>query len=507
MNGNTAHNQRLDSWKEIAAYLRRDERTAIRWEKAKGLPIRRVPGGKRKTVFAYTAELDAWLTDEKSVDITAVEELPNQLETEDEPKVTNHTELKPVDHFVPRGTAKAIPTPSHVVLRGTDQPSPFRASAIDDFEVRGRYIRLARYAGVAVGLLIIIGTIVFLFGSRFRMASAEVPVRIGFSLNAVQAFDSKDKMLWEHTYPLPLELDAPSAENHLTDVSRISDFREDGQREALVGVVFHVDHDRNDPNPSEVDLFSTTGQRLWSYIPHGKFQFGQHELDGPWYLMDIFAPSQPSHKIWAAFEHGIWGNAYIVNLDPFDGRENLRFVNTGVLYALNEVQSGTKTYVLAGGFNNEANAGSLAVIDEDIPFAASPQTPGSRHECLSCPAGKPDYYFVFPRSELSDIREIHEDSVIHVSVNHGQIEVEKGEPTKGDSARIHYVILSNEKFRVASLRFSSDYDEVHRRYEREGKIDHTLEKCPERLHPKPIKMWTPSTGWTEIQIPPTPFNQ
>src|SRR5215471_13425423 len=53
-------NRRLDSWKEIAAHLGRNERTAIRWEK-KGLPVHRVPGGQRQAVFAYTDEIDAWL--------------------------------------------------------------------------------------------------------------------------------------------------------------------------------------------------------------------------------------------------------------------------------------------------------------------------------------------------------------------------------------------------------------------------------------------------------------
>ena len=57
-------NGRLDSWKDIAAYLGRDVRTAIRWGKEKGLPVRRVPGGKRQAVFAYTAELDSWLRGE-----------------------------------------------------------------------------------------------------------------------------------------------------------------------------------------------------------------------------------------------------------------------------------------------------------------------------------------------------------------------------------------------------------------------------------------------------------
>src|ERR1039458_5540938 len=54
--------QRLDSWKEIAAYLGRDLRTVRRWEEDKGLPVYRVPGGERRAVFAYRAEIDAWLT-------------------------------------------------------------------------------------------------------------------------------------------------------------------------------------------------------------------------------------------------------------------------------------------------------------------------------------------------------------------------------------------------------------------------------------------------------------
>jgi Tol biopolymer transport system component len=59
-----ARSGRLDSWKEIADYLRRDVTTVIRWERDKGLPIHRVPGGKRQAVFAFIPELDAWLRNE-----------------------------------------------------------------------------------------------------------------------------------------------------------------------------------------------------------------------------------------------------------------------------------------------------------------------------------------------------------------------------------------------------------------------------------------------------------
>ncbi len=51
---------RLDSWKEIAAYLKRDEKTVRRWEKSEGLPVRRHVHKTQATVYAYKAELDAW---------------------------------------------------------------------------------------------------------------------------------------------------------------------------------------------------------------------------------------------------------------------------------------------------------------------------------------------------------------------------------------------------------------------------------------------------------------
>ena len=57
----TANGERIDSWKHISAYLGRDVSTVIRWEKEKGLPVHRIPGGRRQSVFAYRHELDRWI--------------------------------------------------------------------------------------------------------------------------------------------------------------------------------------------------------------------------------------------------------------------------------------------------------------------------------------------------------------------------------------------------------------------------------------------------------------
>ncbi len=53
--------RRLESWKAIAQHLGREVRSVQRWEQERGLPVHRVPGEKRGSVFAYADELDAWL--------------------------------------------------------------------------------------------------------------------------------------------------------------------------------------------------------------------------------------------------------------------------------------------------------------------------------------------------------------------------------------------------------------------------------------------------------------
>lgn len=49
----------LTSWKEIAAFLGVNVRTAQKWENERKLPVRRLPGGRGR-VAADVAALDAW---------------------------------------------------------------------------------------------------------------------------------------------------------------------------------------------------------------------------------------------------------------------------------------------------------------------------------------------------------------------------------------------------------------------------------------------------------------
>src|SRR5271165_476631 len=57
---------RLESWGEIAAYLRRDVRTVQRWERDEALPVHRHQHRERGTVYAYTGEIDRWYKERRS---------------------------------------------------------------------------------------------------------------------------------------------------------------------------------------------------------------------------------------------------------------------------------------------------------------------------------------------------------------------------------------------------------------------------------------------------------
>jgi TolB-like protein/Tfp pilus assembly protein PilF len=63
LNTEIENDELLEGWKAIADHLDKTERTVQRWEKTKGLPVRRLKSGspeEMSRVFAYKSELNAW---------------------------------------------------------------------------------------------------------------------------------------------------------------------------------------------------------------------------------------------------------------------------------------------------------------------------------------------------------------------------------------------------------------------------------------------------------------
>ena len=83
--------RRLDSWKEIASYLDRSEKTVRRWEEKEGLPVHRLLHEKRSSVYAYTNELETWWKSRKLLDAIDVDPSGESPGLEDESVIAEET--------------------------------------------------------------------------------------------------------------------------------------------------------------------------------------------------------------------------------------------------------------------------------------------------------------------------------------------------------------------------------------------------------------------------------
>ena len=464
---------RLDSWKAIAEYLGRNVRTAARWAEQRGMPVHRVPGGKRGAVFALTGEIDNWLLKQEG----DTQQAKDDVRAVDERSVGAHL--------------------------GAEETSAVEAGN----RVQGSRKWMARMWGrstlrIGFPLLIILLMVGGLLVVR-RPASSHAAqfFSISYGTDTLQAVNAGGNTLWVHKYPWPISKEYFEALKGKPPLVRIADFMGDGGNEAAVVVPFRDGPDPMEGFQSELDFFTSAGKLAWTYLPRRAFRFGDHDLRDPWYIYDMFVSSgTKGASLWATACHHTWGNSFVVQLDPRTGQPTLRFVNTGILRALSEVHTSGGTYLLAGGFNNEWDGGSLAIINENRLFAASPQTPGTRHKCESCPRGDPDYYYVFPRSELNRISKLYEDPINVVRVSEDGIELSSSERHSVGPENIVYLLSKEPPFTLLSVRYNSDYDRLHSIWSSEGKIHHSLADCPERLHPKPIRVWTPSRVWAEVQV-------
>jgi TolB-like protein/lipopolysaccharide biosynthesis regulator YciM len=64
--------ERLDSWKEVASFFRREVRTVQLWEKNEGLPVRRQHHKKLGSVYAYRSELERWWATRSAMGVAQV---------------------------------------------------------------------------------------------------------------------------------------------------------------------------------------------------------------------------------------------------------------------------------------------------------------------------------------------------------------------------------------------------------------------------------------------------
>jgi TolB-like protein len=160
-------NGRLDSWKEIASYLNRSERTVRRWEEREGLPVHRQLHDKRGSVYAYPDELRDWWESRQLHD--AAEAQPPDRQVHDpEPDLAGtgtanlgHPEIRPPG---PDGIPHADSASTTGKPRTGPPPQPPRWRA----------------ALLIIVFLVVVGLLAVMFGGSLResILRRSSPVRI-----------------------------------------------------------------------------------------------------------------------------------------------------------------------------------------------------------------------------------------------------------------------------------------------------------------------------------------
>ena len=260
---------RLDSWKEIAAYLGRDIRTVIRWEERRGLPVYRLPGGPRPRVFAYPDELDRWLEQ--------------------------------------RGTANEAPEAGTAMPNGPAIPQSAGS--------HGRYFKLIALSGL--GLVLVVTAALSILPR-----AAGSPRALTIAGKELLALDASGAPLWRYPFDAAGFGDPPKPWYH------IGDFDADGRDEALASLEVTPPGAANQHH-GELVSFNGRGVPRWSVVPDDRIAFREGDYGPPWAPADLqtYAVDGEARFAWSV-HHFTWWPGLLITLDAAGNRLG-SFVNSG----------------------------------------------------------------------------------------------------------------------------------------------------------------------------------
>lgn len=429
---------RLDSWKEIADYLGRDVRTAMRWAKSNGLPVRRV-AGKGRSVFAFTHEIDTWLAGA-------------------------HLEA---------GAPVNAPATSDAPAASAPAPSRDRS---------------AQWRWAAGALLLIVVAASALISRRTLQTPDPAPSRVTATGSEVSIVDADGVSSVIHRFD-------PDKQFDLRVPPLLSDVDGDGGAEVLLAPPIYTSASTRQVQSGELLNLSPAGGARWRFAFDDVLAFGDERFDGPWAIIDWqVEPAGSGRRIALAAHHFLWWPSIVAVLDSTGARLST-FVNPGWTEAVLWID---RDHLAVAGFNNAHNAGMFAVIDPRADRSLAPGTPPGTYACANCGGTAPLFYATFPRSEVNTLlaARFNRAQISTLSEPFRVTTIEVPDDTNVATAIYDF----DRSFRLVRARYSEGYWDVHRRLELEGRIAHSRETCPGRNGPPVIHVWDVARGeWRDVK--------
>jgi hypothetical protein len=365
----TADTDRLNGWKEIASYLGKGVRTAQRWERDFGLPVRRLGADGGEIVFASRAEISRWL-ETAAHSRAAGGSLPDDVADSTE-------ESPPVE-----------PVAAANVRR--DQARAGNASGTWRWLLAAAAVILAVAGG-------------FWFNGRPHEGTrlGQQPVSWRVEDDQLTVLGKEDQLLWSFRPGTDLAEDAYRRDHDARDALRptpvlIEDLEGDGSREVVFPAV------NSDGSRSVVYMFNADGTvRFAHQAPTGSFRFGDTAYQADWTLEGTWTTvdGNGQRSLWLPYRHKPYFPSLLVQLDPY-GRVLSQYMSNGYVVHVTASTWKGADVVLVGAANNESRGGSLAIFEgRTVRGSAPAQDP--KYRCTTCPPGGPDTFLTFPRTCLS----------------------------------------------------------------------------------------------------------
>lgn len=354
----------LDGWKAIAEYLGKSVRTAQRWETAFAMPVHRVGDRDGENVYAYRSALEAWRRQQTPAALGESVDLPGR-------------------------TADALVSP----------PAPGKRP-------------LSRQAGAGVGFLALAIAAGALAVSYFSVPTQ--PARWWVSGPDFIVYDDGMRELWRHRFAEPLTESAmaagASAERALPAGFEVPDagvrhpapvvfvdLDGDGRQEVLVVPQYGAG------TLTPLYCFDSGGTERWTYTPVRIVTFGVERYGAP-RISGIYVRRRPGGgaDLFVTSCHESWFPSRVARLDPA-GQVTAEYWSNGHVNLVAFAEIGGRSRVLIGSPNNETRGAALAVLDEER-FGGSAPAATDKYRCADCPPGGPEYFLVFPRVPVTDVR-------------------------------------------------------------------------------------------------------
>jgi hypothetical protein len=328
-----------------------------------------------------------------------------------------------------------------------------------------------------------------------RLSSVQNPQRVSIVGAELTALDGSGNAIWRYRFPKPLRgFDGDPQPTQFISQVHLEDLDGDGKNEVVVAASYGFENGSSD----ELYLFAPSGRLMWRYQPRANYNFVGRVANGPWKFRSFaIVPVDGKREVWAGFSDPVFSPSIVASVD-LNGRSTIRYVSSGVVFALLGVNNEQGTFVLAGGVNNEYRAASYAVLNIHQPPAASPQTSGNRFQCINCPSGRPIRYVTVPQTEAN----------IGFGKPYNMVESFQQRPSgilmvvseAPEFGATGYVELSSDLV-PKNISVGAAYSGAHERLEKQGLIDHKWADCTEQKKPVSAHVWEEAHGWREIVVP------